>query len=101
MTRRGNTSLILTNSLRYKKQVQELEDKGWFTMADGARSTEMEVAGTKRKANPSVAKSNKKRTTGAVDKSVVENGKKNVKKGTIKPANKTTGHEEMDLDSSA
>lgn len=58
---------------RYEKQCKQLKEKGYFTMADGTKSTDHEVP-AKKKAK-SETKPGKKRTSGASDSAAKEKKK--------------------------
>jgi len=62
---------------RYEKQLEELKDKGYFIMADGTKSSEVEVKKRKsRKTGKSMPKQSKRKTSRASGKKKKEAAKK-------------------------
>lgn len=73
--------LIYLFYYRYEKQKKELQDKGYFIMADGTKSTDHEVPAKKKRASGS-----KKRTqeAGGKRKSVMDKSMRSKSGGTAK-----------------
>lgn len=84
---------------RYEKQKADLKDKGYFTMADGTRSDDVDQPGKKKKAK-SETKSGKKRQSAVVAKK--ETGKKQQPSGAKKGgAAKSKDEDDLDIESEA
>ena len=79
--------ILIIIFIRYEKQLKELKEKGYYTMADGTKSTDFEDAGKKKKAK-SETKPGKKRasalTAGKKSSSKAAAGKKAAAKNTKK-----------------
>lgn len=78
-TRKGTDSI--TEACRYDKQLEEIKEKGYYTRADGTKSTDAEETGKKRQSRKSKSKAGKKSSAKDANKSMKSNaGKKSGKK---------------------
>lgn len=85
--------------VRYDKQLAELKDKGYFTMADGTRSDEVDEPGKKKKAKSESTKTGKKRQSAMGAKKEAASGKKQAT-GAKKGA-KSKDEDDLDIESEA
>ena len=86
----------LTNCFRHDAQLKELKDKGYYTLEDGTKSTELPQAGKKKKSK-SDGKTGGKRKSSVGKKEKA--GAKSEKKGGKKAQKNEEESEGLDIES--